>query len=448
MERLYAQQLASFNLQPSRTGLLMQLLGAFTSVDVAMLSFVLDRIKLHRVPGGGVVAARTAIRYAPAPRPRPHASKLTIAAALVAAICITAIWLIPKNVAYAPNPTPVPGPDAHHVSRGQCGRTGHRHLLRVRRRLWRNGLYCRVFGAYQHGPSSGADRRTLQLPWQAEQGVVNLGEVLPYAAMGTFVKTVSEGVHNEQHDIGLIVLDRDNVPRSSAIATTLPITGVTSELTTGQELCKLGMGSVEAECGQIFDVTERKVSFAAGGQRGDSGGPVYLMQHDGTVTAVSIDIRGSNPATPKAGCLAPAKYSIAELVQPWLDRWQLTAVTAQSAGPRLRTPYRLRSGPLTVIAAKSAKNTAAGRPLTTLSRTRTCAPTANTKYSVSIAVVSRAKAGNRTTDASPTAATALTTGNTGRMFSGTPTSSRVFLTGATWTPHATASAAWNTARAA
>src|SRR5690242_6774456 len=101
-----------------------------------------------------------------------------------------------------------------------------------------------------------------------------------------------------------------------------------------------------------------------------------------------------------------------------------------------------------VIAATSARNRAAGRPLTTLSRTRTWAPTAKAKYTVSIAVVSRARPGKRLTDSNPAAAAAFTTGRTGRTFSGRPTVSRTFLIGATWTPHKTASTAWKAPSAA
>ena len=94
------------------------------------------------------------------------------------------------------------------------------------------------------------------------------------------------------------------------------------------------MTSGEAACGQILDVTESKVMFLAPGQCGDSGGPVYLMQNDGTASAVGIYIRGSNPKNPTAGCSAPAKFSVAELVQPWLDKWGLTAVVTQPVGSR------------------------------------------------------------------------------------------------------------------
>jgi hypothetical protein len=76
------------------------------------------------------------------------------------------------------------------------------------------------------------------------------------------------------------------------------------------------------------------------------------------------------------------------------------------------------------------------------------APTANTKYKVSIAVVSLANAGNRLTDSRPIAEAALTAGSTGRTFSGTPKVSRLLAMGGMGIAQATASPAWNAARAA
>jgi hypothetical protein len=58
------------------------------------------------------------------------------------------------------------------------------------------------------------------------------------------------------------------------------------------------------------------------------------MQSDGTASAVGIDIRGFNPGRPETGCSAPAKFSVAELVQPWLDKWNLTAVITPPVGSR------------------------------------------------------------------------------------------------------------------
>lgn len=163
---------------------------------------------------------------------------------------------------------------------------------------------------------------------------MNLDGILPYVMLGTFRQTVNEGAHNDEHDIGLIVLDGENVPQTSAIAASLPVSGVAADLWIGEQLCKYGMSSGQEECGQVLDITESKVVFAAKGQCGDSGGPVYAVQSDGTASAVGIDIRGGNPLNPKAGCTAPAKFSVAELVRPWLQKWNLTAVTNQPVGPR------------------------------------------------------------------------------------------------------------------
>lgn len=138
-------------------------------------------------------------------------------------------------------------------------------------------------------------------------------------------------MHNEQHDIGLITLDGDNIPQSSAVAASVPVTGVASSLQIGQQLCKFGMGSGADSCGPIVKITDSKVVFLAGGHCGDSGGPVYRYEKDGTVSAVGILIRGGVPYTPRARCAARAKFSVAELVRPWLDKWHLTAVTAPAS---------------------------------------------------------------------------------------------------------------------
>ncbi len=333
MERVYAQQLASFGLQPSRAGLLVLLLGALASVGVALLSFLLDRIKLYRVPAGGVAVA-PAVSYPHAARERTRASWLTIAAAFAAAVCMTAIWLAPKHVEHTQEPALLP--DLTPIALPASAAAGPGAGIYVEYADGSGGMGCTAGFLVRTGTGEAGllTAGHCNQPRKPSKVVMNLGGILPYAKLGTFARTVSEGVHDEQHDIGLIVLDGDNIPQSPAVAATLPITGVTSDLSIGQELCKFGMSSGEAECGPVFDVTESKVSFSAGGQCGDSGGPVYLIQNDGTATAVGIDIRGSNPAIPRAGCLAPAKFSVAELVQPWLDKWHLTAMTAQLPGPR------------------------------------------------------------------------------------------------------------------
>jgi hypothetical protein len=332
MERVYAQQLASFSLQPSRAGLLVLLLGALASVAVAVLSFVLDRIKLYRVPSTGVLAA-PAVGYPPVARERAHASWLTISAAFAAVVCIAAIWVAQKNFDHIQEQ---PQPELTPMALPASAAAGPGAGIYVEYADGSGGMGCTAgflvrTSTGEAGVLTAGHCNRSRTPSKV---MMNLAGILPYAKMGTFVRTVSEGVHDEQHDIGLIALDGDEVPQSPAVAAALPITGVTTDLAIGQKLCKYGMSSGEAECGAIVDVTPSKVTFEAGGQCGDSGGPVYLIRDDGTATAVGIDIRGSNPTIPNAGCLAPAKFSVAELVQPWLDKWQLVAVTAPPSGSR------------------------------------------------------------------------------------------------------------------
>ncbi|GAB3015229.1 hypothetical protein MBOU_22500 [Mycobacterium bourgelatii] len=160
-------------------------------------------------------------------------------------------------------------------------------------------------------------------PGQASKVSMNAGSDI-YPTVGTFNQTVSEGARGEDHDIGLVVLDPDKVPRTSAVTGSLPVNGVAADLRIGQQLCKFGMKTGQALCGQITDITESKVVFLAGSQCGDSGGPVYLIQDDGSVAAVGIHIRGGRPNDPNPGCSIPATFSVAELVRPWLDAWGLT----------------------------------------------------------------------------------------------------------------------------
>ncbi|MDP7702415.1 MULTISPECIES: S1 family peptidase [unclassified Mycobacterium] len=148
----------------------------------------------------------------------------------------------------------------------------------------------------------------------------------PYQSVGTFTQTVSEGTRGEAHDIGLITLDSDTIPRSASIAGSMPVARVADAVQVGQQLCKFGMKTGRVECGQVTEVTESKVVFLAASQCGDSGGPVYLIQPDGAA-AVGIHIRGGRMNDPNPGCSIPATFSVAELVRPWLDQWGLTVVT-------------------------------------------------------------------------------------------------------------------------
>lgn len=94
-----------------------------------------------------------------------------------------------------------------------------------------------------------------------------------------------------------------------------------------------------------------------------------------------------------------------------------------------------------VITKNVTKNDAAGIAFTILSRARMCAPTASTKYNVSIAVVSLASHGNRNTDSSPRAAAAFDTGIAQRISGGMSRSSRILARIGSGIAHATASPA-------
>lgn len=260
-----------------------------------------------------------------------HNALLVIASLFCAAAFVAAVCLLSRHAAQtahdaAPPPvlTPIDLPAASAVGPGSG--------IYVQYADGSGGMGCTA-GFLVHTSTGQAGVLTAghcNRPGQLSKVSMNLAGILPYATVGTFRRTVSEGVHNEQHDIGLIVLDGENVPQASAIGSALPVSGVATGLQIGEELCKFGMGTGEATCGEITQITGSKVVFQAPGQCGDSGGPVYRNQSDGTVGAVGILIRGGDPSTPKHGCSAPARFSVAELIQPWLDEWHLTAVTAAS----------------------------------------------------------------------------------------------------------------------
>ena len=328
MGTVCALGLTSWDAQPSPTRTVMLLLGATAFAAVGFLRLRLNKIRRRRQPRAGVFTVMGA-RYRPSQRLRMHTSLLMIAALFSAAALVAALWLPLDNVRPVHQATPQPllspidlpatsaiGPGAGiYVEYADgSGGMGCTAGFLVRTRTGRPGVL-----------TAGHCNR----PGEPSKVTMNLGGILPYTTLGTFDKTVSEGGHTEQHDIGLILLDRDNLPQNPAIAASLPVSGVATDLRVGQQLCKFGMGSGEAACGQILEISDSKVVFLATGKCGDSGGPVYLVDSDSNASAVGILIRGGDPAIPKAGCSAPAKFSVAELVQPWLEKWKLAAVTAQ-----------------------------------------------------------------------------------------------------------------------
>src|SRR5271168_4303002 len=291
------------------------LVGAMACVTITVLSLVTNRIKLSRQPRQTSVAGAD-MHAAPRQLPRMRTAGLTIAALLSAVAFVAAMWLPPRDSEPVQETTPQPElspialPPASALEPGAgiyidypdgSGGMGCTAGFLVRTSTGQHGLLTAGHCNKAHKPS---------------KVTMNLAGILPYATLGTFNRTVIEGPRNDQHDIGLIILDGEDVPQTSSIAASLPVSGVTTDLRIGQQLCKYGMSTGQEECGQVLDITDSKVVFAAAGQCGDSGGPVYAVQNDGTASAVGIDIRGGNPLNPKAGCSAPAKFSVAELVRP------------------------------------------------------------------------------------------------------------------------------------
>ncbi len=241
-----------------------------------------------------------------------HSALLVIAALFCAAALIAAVYLLPRNAdpTHEPTPPPLLSPIDLPASSAVSPGVG----IYVQYADGSGGMGCTAgfLVRTSTGQPGVLTAGHCNRPGEPSKVTMNLAGILPYTTLGTFSRTVSEGVQNEQHDIGLIVLNGDNVPQNPAIGASLPVSGVATELQTGQELCEFGTGSGAAVCGQITEVTDSKVVFLAPGQCGDSGGPVYLNDSDGTVRAVGILIRGGDPYTPKLRCSAPAKFSVAE----------------------------------------------------------------------------------------------------------------------------------------
>ncbi|TAM65959.1 endopeptidase [Mycobacterium sp.] len=325
MGDVYALEFASWgaSYSPARTVALP--LSALVLAVLAVLGFLPSRTQRRRRP-----TTRAFADVGPR-RAKLHTTLLTLAAVCSATALVAAICLFPR--AATPAQQPPPPPAQAPIDLPAASAIGPGAGIYVDYADGSGGMGCTAgFLVYTSGGQAGIlTAGHCNRPGAPSRVTMNLGGILPYTTLGTFSHTVNEGAHDEQHDIGLITLDGDNVPRSSAIAASLPVTGVATNLQVGQQLCKFGMGSGADACGQIVEITASKVVFLASGQCGDSGGPVYLYQRDGTVSAVGILIRGGDPYTPKAGCAARAKFSVAELVRPWLDKWHLTAVTAPSS---------------------------------------------------------------------------------------------------------------------
>lgn len=127
-------------------------------------------------------------------------------------------------------------------------------------------------------------------------------------------------------DIGVVSLSETTVPVSTDLLGLTPVTGP-ARPAVGQHLCKVGSYS-GMTCGKVTKVNSSKVFFEALSRHGDSGGPVYFENGDGTVTAVGLD---SGTPDDEADCRIDVTgkrdcggTTIAELIEPWMQKWELS----------------------------------------------------------------------------------------------------------------------------
>lgn len=149
--------------------------------------------------------------------------------------------------------------------------------------------------------------------------------------LGSFVRNVfedsapGEPYVPELPDIGVVGLSATSVPVATSLLNRTPITAV-ARPRVGERLCKVG-SYTGMSCGTVTKVSSSKVHFTAANRHGDSGGPVYRENGDGTVTAIAINNAMPNPEadcridhTGARDCVGTV---IADLVQPWMNRWGL-----------------------------------------------------------------------------------------------------------------------------
>ncbi len=155
-------------------------------------------------------------------------------------------------------------------------------------------------------------------------GINYFNSTTGFQLVGWFTHQAYQGDHGDDDDIALLgIANSANGPEEVATDTRIigirPVTAPADDthLAAGQQLCHYGLitGAQHAGpvCGPIADVSPTKVRFQAPVDRGDSGGPVYYRNADGTATPVGIAIRAADQGG-----------TIAELIGPWLKRWSLS----------------------------------------------------------------------------------------------------------------------------
>lgn len=140
-----------------------------------------------------------------------------------------------------------------------------------------------------------------------------------------FVNLYSEPFTAEVRDIGVVNLKHSSVPVSKDLLDRTPISGW-DRPQLGQRLCKIGAMS-GMSCGIVTEVNYHKVWFTAYNQKGDSGGPVYRENGDGTVTAIGVSsgmpddsVRCDTNLLGKNIC---GGTTMAELIAPSMEKWGL-----------------------------------------------------------------------------------------------------------------------------
>jgi hypothetical protein len=140
--------------------------------------------------------------------------------------------------------------------------------------------------------------------------------------VGYFNHKVYGGDHGGDDDIAVLGIGNSTngppVLTDTRIIGIRPVTAAVDDarLASGQQLCHYGLISGARrggpECGPIVGMQPTTVRFEARVDKGDSGGPVYYRNADGTATPVGITIRAGDEGG-----------TVAELIGPWLKRWRL-----------------------------------------------------------------------------------------------------------------------------
>ena len=156
---------------------------------------------------------------------------------------------------------------------------------------------------------------------------VHHGGPYSYPTVGTFTESVFDGDDWNDYDIALITLDSPGKIPLSTEVDGRAVAGVADRVEIGEVLCHFGIRSGGPVCGPVVAGDVNKVRFEASGKCGDSGGPVYRIRGDGSVEAVGIYTAVSSGDESEPSCEVPQRFSIAQLISPWLRAWELRLAT-------------------------------------------------------------------------------------------------------------------------